>query len=74
MNCHIIRSALTSGMVTIDYIKALAEPEGISSSTLARKVFRQRNPLTDKDPDAVVVGFDTTLTYEKLSKAHIDSK
>ena len=25
--------------------------------------------LTDEDPDIVVLGFDTTLTYEKLSKA-----
>ncbi|HOB20496.1 MAG TPA: HAD hydrolase-like protein, partial [Candidatus Atribacteria bacterium] len=25
--------------------------------------------LTDCDPDAVVAGFDTTLTYEKLDKA-----
>lgn len=26
-------------------------------------------PLVEKDPDIVVLGFDTTLTYEKLSKA-----
>lgn len=26
-------------------------------------------PLDEKDPDYVVLGFDTTLTYEKLSKA-----
>ena len=25
--------------------------------------------LTEEDPDIVVLGFDTTLTYEKLSKA-----
>ena len=26
-------------------------------------------PLVEKDPDIVVLGFDTTLTYEKLSRA-----
>lgn len=26
-------------------------------------------PLVEEDPDIVVLGFDTTLTYEKLSKA-----
>ena len=29
--------------------------------------------LTDEDPDIVVLGFDTTLTYEKLSKHAIIS-
>lgn len=26
-------------------------------------------PLTAEDPDIVILGFDTTLTYEKMSKA-----
>ncbi len=34
------------------------------------EAFRQGGiPLVQQDPDLVVLGFDTTLTYEKLSKA-----
>jgi HAD superfamily hydrolase (TIGR01450 family) len=63
---------LTSGEATVDYLNA---------ETPYRKVFLLGTPaleaefkdggltLTDNDPDCVVLGFDKTLTYEKLEKA-----
>ncbi|HHU78642.1 MAG: HAD-IIA family hydrolase [Caldicoprobacterales bacterium] len=73
MNCHISEDQLlTSGMVTIDYIKSTWQNPKVyllGTPALEKDFSDNGIRLTDKDPDAVVVGFDTTLTYEKLSKA-----
>ena len=34
-----------------------------------RPIFRMGIPLDEENPDLVILGFDTTLFYEKLSKA-----
>lgn len=42
----------------------------VVGTPLLQKDFRDAGiPLNDSDPDYVVLGFDTTLTYDKLAKA-----
>ena len=73
MNCPITRNQLlTSGMVTIHYLKnTFKNPTVYLLGTPALENDFEKNGivLTEMDPDAVVAGFDTTLTYEKLEKA-----
>ena len=73
MGCYINeRQLLTSGMVTIDYLKKTwNNPKIYLLGTPALEEDFQSNgiQLTDTNPDAVVVGFDTPLTYDKLEKA-----
>lgn len=73
MNCFIEEGQLlTSGMVTISYIKDTWEnPKVYLLGTPALEKDFENNgiELTENNPDAVVVGFDTTLTYDKLEKA-----
>lgn len=73
MGCRIRKDQLlTSGMVTIDYLKKLwKNPKVYLLGTPALEQDFEANGilLTETEPDAVVVGFDTTLTYEKLEKA-----
>lgn len=73
MNCPITREQImTSGDVTIQYVKRnykgksiyLVGTRALEESFLQAGVF-----LTQEMPDVVVVGFDTTLTYEKLERA-----
>jgi 4-nitrophenyl phosphatase len=73
MNCHIGREQImTSGDVTISYLKQ--HYPGKTVYLLGTKAleenFRESGILlTQEMPDIVVVGFDMTLTYEKLEKA-----
>ena len=73
MGCYIHENQLlTSGMVTIDYLKeTLPNPKVYLLGTPALEQDFEANGirLTESNPDAVVVGFDTTLTYEKLETA-----
>lgn len=73
MGCPITREQImTSGDVTIRYLRThypgrtvylVGTPPLIES-------FREAGiPLTQEQPDLVVIAFDTTLTYEKLSNA-----
>ena len=73
MGCLVDSSSIvTSGDVTIKYLK---ENFPISTVYLAgtsqlEESFRQAGiKLTGGKPDIVVIAFDTTLTYEKITKA-----
>lgn len=74
MNCHITRDMImTSGDVMIRFLRS--KYPGKSVYLLGTKPLTDSfieggiNLVTDEKPDIVVVGFDQTLTYEKLSKA-----
>lgn len=72
MNCSIQRKdIMTSGDVTIEYIKTEC-PEAsvyLMGTQELEKSFREAGiHLSDQAPELVVVGFDTSLTYEKLEK------
>ncbi|MDD3367311.1 MAG: HAD-IIA family hydrolase [Lachnospiraceae bacterium] len=73
MNCHITRDQImTSGDVTIQYLKT--EYPGkrvylVGTPALEESFTEQGIVLVKENPDLVVVGFDTTLTYEKLERA-----
>lgn len=59
-------------MVTIKYVKeTFADPKVFLLGTKALEQDFTDNGirLADDDPDIVIAGFDTTLTYDKLSKA-----
>lgn len=63
---------LTSGMATIEYLKR--ETNYRRLFTVAPPSFEEELKacgfvLTDEKPEAVVISFDITLTYEKLRKA-----
>ncbi len=63
---------ITSGMVTADYLKTKWSTPSVfllGTPMLEEDFIRQDIILTDKAPNAVVAGFDTTLTYEKLTTA-----
>ncbi len=73
MGCYIDKSqVISSGTVTIDYLKkSWKNPRVYLLGTpILEKDFQDKGiELTEDNPDAVVVGFDTTLNYEKLSQA-----
>ena len=73
MNCHITRDQImTSGDVTIRYLNTHHKGKTVYlvGTPALEKSFREGGiPLTAEQPDIVVVGFDTTLTYEKLERA-----
>ena len=73
MNCHITRDQImTSGDVTIRYLNThhAGKTVYLVGTPALEKSFREGGvPLTAEQPDIVVVGFDTTLTYEKLERA-----
>jgi len=63
---------ITASMVTKKFIrKEYGDPKiYLLGTPLLEKDFKESGlNLVEKDPDIVVVGFDTTLTYEKLSNA-----
>lgn len=62
----------TSGQATIFYLKKYSYPKKIyllGTPALEEEFSAEGFCLTDKDPEAVVLGFDLTLTYEKLERA-----
>jgi len=62
----------TSGEATSIYLRKHTNFQKIylvGTSALEREFTEAGFELTDKDPQAVVLGFDTTLTYEKIWKA-----
>lgn len=73
MNCHITREQImTSGDVTIRYLNTHHKGKAVYlvGTPALEASFREGSiPLTKEMPDIVVVGFDTTLTYEKLERA-----
>lgn len=63
---------MTSSHVIVKYLKEHYEGKSIyvlGTSSLIQEFQYFDMSLTEEDPDIVVLGFDTTLTYEKLSKA-----
>lgn len=65
-------NVLTSGDATISYLSALRPQARIYllGTSALEKDFRENGfVLTDENPEFVVLGFDTTLTYQKLVKA-----
>ena len=73
MGCFVDKSeVITSGNVTIAYLQTHYADKKIYlvGTPLLEESFEEAGiNLVQEDPDVVVVGFDTTLTYEKLEKA-----
>lgn len=75
MGCFVEEDRIvTSGDVTIKYIRENYPGAGVYlvGTEFLRESFRKGGiRLTEEKPDIVVLGFDMTLTYEKISKACI---
>ena len=73
MECRITRQQImTSGDVMVQYLKRFYPGKSIYllGTPALEENFREHGiRLTADMPDAVVVGFDMTLTYEKLERA-----
>lgn len=73
MNCHIERNQImTSGDVTIEFLNRnrAGQTVYLVGTPALEESFREAGvPLVNDNPDVVVIGFDTTLTYEKLERA-----
>lgn len=73
MNCNINNNEiLTSGDVTIDYLKTYYPDSRIylvGTKELGESFKKEGICLVDDNPDVVIVGYDTSLTYNKLGKA-----
>ncbi|MGI5172330.1 HAD-IIA family hydrolase [Treponema sp. OMZ 840] len=73
MGCHISRNQImTSGDVTIEYLNAAYPGKSVylvGTEALIASFREGGINLVEKDPEIVVIGFDTTLTYEKIVKA-----
>ena len=73
MGCFVDKSeVITSGNVTIAYLQTnyAGKKVYLVGTPLLVESFEEAGiNLVQEDPDVVVVGFDTTLTYEKLEKA-----
>lgn len=73
MNCFITEEdIMTSGDVTIEYLKSNYPDKNVfllGTKELEKSFLNEGINLVDTSPDIVVVGFDMTLTYEKLEKA-----
>ena len=73
MNCHVTeKDVMTSGDVTIKYLQThyAGKTVYLLGTPVLEESFRSAGiPLTQEQPDIVVVGFDMTLTYEKLERA-----
>ncbi len=63
---------LTSGMATVEFLKRETDYKKlfvVAPPSFEEELKTAGFVLTDESPDAVVVSFDITLTYEKLRKA-----
>lgn len=73
MDCNITREQIiTSGDVMIQYLKEFYPGKRVYlvGTPDLEENFKENGILLTKDmPDAVVIGFDMTLTYEKLERA-----
>ena len=73
MNCYIARNQImTSGDVTIEFLKRKRSRQTVYlvGTPALEESFKEAGvPLVAENPDIVVIGFDTTLTYEKLERA-----
>ncbi len=73
MNCVIDRSRImTSGDVTIEYLRTHYKEKSVylvGTPALIESFKEAGIILTEDNPDIVVLGFDLTLTYEKIQKA-----
>lgn len=73
MGCFVEESAVvTSGDVTIKYLKENYPGAGVylvGTEMLVESFKKGGIRLTEDRADIVVLGFDTTLTYEKMTKA-----
>ena len=73
MGCNLERNkVVTSGMVTIHYLKKYYKNQKVyllGTPELEEQFIKEGIDLVEKDPDLVVVGFDTTITYDRLSRA-----
>ena len=73
MGCPITRDQImTSGDVTIRYLQTHYPDKTVylvGTPPLVESFQEAGIPLVNEKPDIVVIGFDTTLTYEKLSNA-----
>ncbi|NLO82489.1 MAG: HAD-IIA family hydrolase [Clostridiales bacterium] len=73
MGCFVDESNIvTSGMVTVEYLKRHyknCQVYLLGTPMLHEEFHKNGIPIVEDKPDVVVVGFDTTLTYDKLSRA-----
>ncbi len=73
MGCHITRQQImSSGDVTIEYLNATYPGKKVylvGTDPLIKSFLEGGIHLVETDPDIVVIGFDTTLTYEKITSA-----
>ncbi len=66
-----VERILTSGEATASLLASRVEGARIylvGTPSLQREFLDHGVKLTDEDPDTVVLGFDTTLTYDKLAR------
>jgi 4-nitrophenyl phosphatase/NagD protein len=72
MGCPITpEKAFTSSLATISHLKSIKENASVYIVGTEYLIEDFRNAgfnMTDENPDFVILGFDTTLTYEKLCK------
>lgn len=67
-----LQKILTSGEATFQYLKSKTSVKTVfilGTDSLKKEAIDNGFVLDDKNPNAVVIGYDTTLTYENLSKA-----
>ena len=68
-----IDEIVTSAQFTASYLKQNSEKYGnvysIGEAQLEKELQHAGVPMTDKNPDTILVSFDTTLNYEKLMVA-----
>ena len=63
---------IISSHVAIDYLKKNHPGQGVyllGNERLTNDFLNEGIKLVDENPDVVMLGFDTTLTYEKINKA-----
>lgn len=73
MGCQISpKEIMTSGDVTIEYVKTHYQGKKVflvGTDELKKSFVKAEIILSEDEADIVIIGFDTSLTYEKLEKA-----